>query len=464
MNRSHLLAALARLLPPDQLLTDAESLAVYGRDWTTVHPPRPLAVALPRSVAEIQEIVRFANLHRVALVPSGGRTGLSGGAVAAQGELVISCRDLRRILRFHEIERTVEVEAGVVTRAVQDFAAERGLFFPVDFAASGSSQIGGNVATNAGGVRVVRYGPMRNWVAGLKVVTGRGDVLDLQRGLLKNATGYDLRHLFVGSEGTLGIVVEATLQLAPPPGRRAVLLFPVPRLPLLLDLFQVLREALLLNAFELFCEASLGHVLAARGRRHPFPEPAPYYALVDFDCPDEAARDAALAAAEAAVAQGWAGSPLVAESEADCRRFWELREGISEAIAPREPAKNDLAVTISRIPGFLADLERVVEDAYPGFEVLWYGHLGDGNLHLNVLRPPDLDRTAFRERFAAVNERIFAVVERYGGSISAEHGVGLLKRGALHHSRSAEEIAAMRQIKAVFDPNGILNPGKLFAE
>ena len=218
------IADLRVLLSPEQVLDDPETRAVYGTDWTHVHAPDPLAVVFPRSVEQVVGVVRWANEQGIALVPSGGRTGLSGGAVAARREVVVSLRDLNRILEFSETDRTVRVEAGVVTAAIHAFARERDLYFPVDFASSGSSQIGGNVATNAGGLRVVRYGPMRDWIAGLKVVTGRGDLLDLNRGLVKNATGYDLRHLMIGSEGTLGIVVEATLRLTDPPGPRAVFL------------------------------------------------------------------------------------------------------------------------------------------------------------------------------------------------------------------------------------------------
>jgi FAD/FMN-containing dehydrogenase len=462
MSRTDLAADLRAALPGVEVLTDEGSLASYGRDWTELWEPRPAAVALPRSVAEVQALVRFANERGAALVPSGGRTGLSGGAVAAAGEIVVASDRLDRILDFSPLDRTVQVQAGVVTRTVQEYAADRGLFFPVDFGSAASSRIGGNLATNAGGTRVVRYGTFREWVAGLVVVTGTGDLLDLNRGLVKNATGYDLRHLFIGSEGTLGIIVAATLRLTTPPGPRAALLLAVPAMAHLMELFAAFREAVVLNAFELISDSALTYVLAATGLGRPLAAPAAFYALVDCERGEGGGGlDAALAVAERAVAEGRVADAVVAEDEADVRRLWRLREAITESVAPRHPYKNDLSVVPSRVPAFLADVEAELARGYPGFEIVWYGHIGDGNLHLGILRPEGMAPEDFRRRCEEVNERLFAVVARHGGSISAEHGVGLLKRPYLHYSRSPEEIAYLRRLKAAFDPNGVMNPGKL---
>ncbi len=459
---SEIVAALRDLVSADQVLDDPESCAVYGTDWTRVFPPDPLAVVFPRSAEEVAGIVRFANGRRVPLVPSGGRTGLSGGAVAARGEIVVSLRDMNRILGFSEVDRTVRVEAGVVTAAVQAYARERDLFFPIDFAAAGSAQIGGNVATNAGGVRVVRHGSMREWVAGLKVVTGTGEILDLNRGLVKNATGYDLRHLFIGSEGTLGIVVEATLRLTDPPGPRAVLLAGVRTFSRLVDLFADLRRSASLGAYEFFSESALAAVLAAKNLPSPFAETYPFYALAEVEAGDDSALAPAFAALERGIAAGFVADAVVAREETDCRHLWQLRESISETIAPRLPYKNDLSVVISALPEFLSAADTLVAESYPGWEILWFGHIGDGNLHLNILRPEHVPREEFLAHCDRMTERISALVARFGGSVSAEHGVGLLKRKVLHHSRSAAEVELMRGIKKVFDPNGLLNPGKIF--
>lgn len=455
-------AALRALLSPDRVLDDPVTREVYGTDWTRVYPADPLAVVFPRSVEEVAGIVRFANERRLPLVPSGGRTGLSGGAVAAHREIVVSLGEMNRILDFSPLDRTVRVEAGMTTAAVQAYARERALFFPIDFAAAGSAQIGGNVATNAGGVRVVRHGSMRERVAGLKVVTGAGDILDLNRGLVKNATGYDLRHLFIGSEGTLGIVVEATLRLDRPPGPRAVLLAGVREFRDLVDLFVDLRRSVTLGAYEFFSAPALSAVLAAKNLASPFAEVCPFYALAEVEAENDAALAPALAVLERSIGAGRAADAVVAREEAECRRLWQLRESISESIAPRLPYKNDLSVVVSALPEFLAAADELVAASYPGWEILWYGHIGDGNLHLNILRPDGVSREDFLARCESVTERISSLVGHFGGSVSAEHGVGLLKKKVLRHSRSAEEIAAMRGLKKVFDPNGILNPGKVF--
>ena len=452
---------LRRALAGTEILDDEATLAAYGRDWTDHWPARPSAVALPRSVDEVVALVRLANERGFALVPSGGRTGLSGGAVAADGEVVVALDRMDRILDFSPIDRTVRVEAGAVTRSVQDFAAGHGLAFPVDFGSAGASRIGGNLATNAGGTRVVRWGTVREWVAGIRVVTGMGDLLDLNRGLVKNATGYDLRHLFIGSEGTLGIVVEALLRLAPPPGPRTVLLLAVSETAHLIEVFGAFRDALTVNAYEFFSEPALRRVLRASGGAHPFAAPAAFYALVEVEAGEDERRETALAVVERAVAAGQATDAVVATDEVDARRLWRLREGITEAIAPEHPYKNDLSVVPSKVPDLLAGVEAVVTARYPDFEVLWYGHIGDGNLHLNILKPPGMELAELHSRCEAVNDEVFAVVARLGGSISAEHGVGLLKKPYLHYSRGPEEIAYLRAIKAAFDPNGILNPGKL---
>ena len=452
--------ALEDIFTPERVRTSAEDLGIWGVDWTRSFPVAPSAVVFPETVEEVVAVTRLANAEGFGLVPSGGRTGLSGGAVASHGEVVVSFDRMNRVLDFNPVDRIVRCQAGVVTGALQEYAAERGLFYPVDFASSGSSQIGGNIATNAGGIKVIRYGLTRDWIAGLKVVTGSGAVLDCNNGLVKNATGYDLRHLFIGAEGTLGFIVEADIRLleAPPPQR--VMVLGVERISDMLNVLQRFQAAVTLSAFEFFSESALQHVLAHRDVPRPFASRAPYYALVEFDA---AGEEAALESFEATVAAGWVGDGVVSRSEAQAQALWTLREGISESIAPRTPYKNDLAVRISDVPDFLDEIDGVVGEHYPDLEVCWYGHIGDGNLHLNILKPDDLSIDAFYERCHRISPALFEAVRARRGSISAEHGVGLLKRDFLEFSRSPAEIGLMRSLKAVFDPNGVMNPGKLLA-
>ena len=268
-----ILGQLADIVGESRVRTDSEAAAVYGADWTKVYPPKPGAVVLPKTIEQVQALVQLANREGLAIVPSGGRTGLSGGAVAAQGELVIALDSLNQITDFNPIDRTVTCGAGVITEQLQQYAEEQGLFYPVDFASSGSSQIGGNISTNAGGIKVIRYGMTRDWVIGLKVITGSGELLELNKGLKKNNAGYDLRQLFIGAEGTLGLVVEATMQLCRPPLDLSVLVLGVPDMPAIMDVLNTYQAKIDLTAFEFFSEQALQKVVAHSDLARPFETP-----------------------------------------------------------------------------------------------------------------------------------------------------------------------------------------------
>jgi len=454
------LAGLTARLPGLRLLSAPAELEYYGRDWTRRWTPAPLAIALPASVDEVQEIVRWANEERVAIVPSGGRTGLSGGAVAANGELVLSLERMNQVLDFNAVDRTLTVQPGVILQKVHEAAQEHELIYPVDFAARGSCSIGGNIATNAGGIRVIRYGNTREWIAGLKVVAGNGELLDLNRGLIKNSSGYDFRQLLIGSEGTLGIVVEATLKLAEPPPPSQVMLLALPDMDALMQVFALFRQRLSLQAFEFFTDIALNHVLA-HGAQRAIDGDYPYYVVTEFDAADELAQETALAAFEHALEQSWVSDGAIAQSETQATALWRLREGITESLAAHKPYKNDVSVRISAVPAFLHEMQDLLGREYPDIEVVWFGHIGDGNLHINVLRPEGLAEDAFIAQCEHVTKLLAGTLHRHGGSISAEHGIGLVKRAYLESTRSAAEIALMRGVRQVFDPNGILNPGKV---
>jgi FAD/FMN-containing dehydrogenase len=447
--------------PGLRLTTEPAELEHYGRDWTRRWTPAPLAIALPGSVEQVQAILRWASAQGVAVVPSGGRTGLSGGAVAASGELVLSLERMNKPLAFDAVDRTLTVQAGMALEAVHNAALEHGLIYPVDFAARGSCSIGGNIATNAGGIRVIRYGNTREWIAGLKVVTANGELLELNKGLIKNSSGYDFRQLLIASEGTLGVIVEATLKLTDPPPASNVMLLALPSFEVLMQVFAAFRERMQLQAFEFFTDRALEHVLA-HGAQAPFDEVHPFYVVTEFAAGDEVQEAAAMAAFEACMEQGWVSDGVVSQSDAQAAQLWRLREGITEAVARYKPYKNDVSVRISAMPAFMARTQALIGEAYPHFDVVWFGHIGDGNLHINVLKPDATDDAQFLQQCEHVTKLLAQVLKDFDGSISAEHGIGLVKKGYLDSTRGEAEIALMKAVKRAFDPQGLLNPGKVF--
>ncbi len=462
MTNPALIEELKTLVDAGKVLTDADSLNAYGKDWTKHFAPAPTAIVFPKTIEQVQAVVRWANQHKVALVPSGGRTGLSAGAVAANGEVVVAFDYMNQILEFNEYDRTAVCQPGVVTKQLQQFAEDKGLYYPVDFASSGSSQIGGNIGTNAGGIKVIRYGMTRNWVAGLKVVTGTGELLELNRDLIKNATGYDMRQLFIGAEGTLGFVVEATMRLDRAPKNLTAMVLGTPDFDSIMPVLHAFQGKLDLTAFEFFSDKALAKIMARGDVPPAFETYCPFYALLEFEATTEEVANQALETFEYCVEQGWVLDGVMSQSEQQLQNLWKLREYISETISHWTPYKNDISVTVSKVPAFLHDIDRIVGENYPDFEVVWFGHIGDGNLHLNILKPDNLSKDEFFAKCATVNKWVFETVQKYNGSISAEHGVGMTKRDYLHYSRSEAEIAYMKAVKAVFDPNGIMNPGKIF--
>jgi glycolate oxidase subunit GlcD len=447
--------------PTSLLKEDEESLKYYGKDWTTYFDIKASLIVFPETTEQVQSLVKWARKYKIALIPSGGRTGLSGAAVATQGEVVVSFERMNKIKEFNATDSTVLIEAGVITENLQKFAQEKNLYYPVDFAARGSSHMGGNIATNAGGIKVVRYGLTRDWVAGLTVVTGTGDVLHLNQGLVKNATGYDLRHLFIGSEGTLGFITEALMKLSPPPPALQVMVLGASGLDAVMQIFAQFKANTNLVAFEMFSELALQKVIDSTGLSRPFENVCEYYVLAEYEVRSEEVQSIALETFEKCMEAGFVVDGSISQSETQAKNFWRLREDISESLAKYSPYKNDISVAISKVPAFMRELDAILKKAYPTWEVVWFGHIGDGNLHINILRPKDMSKEEFVRECQKVDRLIFEVIRNQKGSISAEHGVGLTKKAFLHFTRSEAEIELMKGIKRVFDPDGIINPGKV---
>ena len=445
-----------------QIKTDSESLEHWGKDWTKHFAPAPSAIVFPKTTEQVQAIVLLANDHHVVLTPSGGRTGLSAGAVAANGEIVVSMDKMNRIGQFYPADRLVEIEAGVVTEQLQQFAESKDLYYPVDFASAGSSQMGGNIGTNAGGIKVIRYGMTRQWIMGLTVVTGKGDILKLNRGMVKNATGYDLRQLFIGSEGTLGLVTHAQIKLERPPQDLTVMVLGMDNFTDVMNVLSAFQAKIDLTAFEFFDSVAIDKLMAHGQVQEPFESRTQFYTLLEFEAPYEPIMDKAMAIFEDCMEQGWVVDGVMSQSIAQAQELWKLREYISETISVFTPYKNDVSVLISHVPAFINDIDHIVSSNYPDFEVCWFGHIGDGNLHLNILKPETLSKDDFFAACQIVNQYVFETVQKYGGSVSAEHGVGMTKKPYLHYSRTPLEIEYLKDIKKVFDPNNIMNRGKIF--
>jgi glycolate oxidase subunit GlcD len=448
-------------LNSDQIKTDAESLKYYGKDWTTYFDIKASAILFPESTEDVVKIVKWARANKFALIPSGGRTGLSGSACAVNGEVVVSFEKMNKILDFNDIESSVTIQPGVITEALQEYAKSKNLFYPVDFAARGSSQMGGNIATNAGGIKVVRYGLTRDWIIGLEVVTGAGEVLTLNNGLVKNATGLDIRHLFIGSEGILGFITKALIRLAPKPPELKVFVFALDHLSNVMNVFSEFKKNCKLQAYEMFSEKALQHVVRATGLPRPLETVTDFYAVCEVECPTPADEEAVMSVFEKCLENGWILDGAMSQSEVQAKNFWRYRDDITESVSNFSPYKNDISVSISKVPEFIKDLDTVFSNEYPTWEVIWFGHIGDGNLHISILRPQAMAKEDFLKECRRVDELVFKAVNKYQGSISAEHGVGLTKKPFLNYTRSEAEIELMRGIKKVFDPDGIMNPGKV---
>jgi FAD/FMN-containing dehydrogenase len=458
---------------PGRLLTEPADMAAFLSDWRGKWTGRAIAVAQPDTASGVAAILAWCHANSVPVVAQGGNTGLSGGATpdTSGTALVLSLARLSRIRRIDAANNTMEVEAGVTLQQVQDAATEAGRLFPLSLAAEGTCTIGGNLATNAGGVQVLRYGNARELCLGLEVATPQGELWDGLRGLRKDNTGYDLRDLYIGSEGTLGVITAAVLKLFPLPAAQVAAFVAVPSPAAAVRLLELAQARLgaALTAFELMADACISlvekHVPAAR---HPLGERSPWYVLLEVsDSRSEADASAAIEGLlELALEAGLATDAALSASVAQFRSLWALREDISESQgAEGKTIKHDIALPISRIPEFIDRMDAAIAQAFPGVRLVVFGHLGDGNLHYNV--SPAADRTgpehaaAFMALEAPLNRLVHDVVAAFGGSISAEHGLGVLRRDEAARYKSPVERRLMRALKDALDPHHVMNPGKL---
>lgn len=462
---SQVLEQIRSSIGADRVSVDPDDLKTYGRDWTKAFQPRPSAIVFPHTTEEVSKVLALCSASSVAVVPSGGRTGLAGGAMATHGEVVLSLMRMNQMGDVDAIAQTITVQAGAVTEAVHQKTALLGLTWPVDFASKGSSHIGGNIATNAGGVRVIRYGLTRNWVLGLKVVLMSGEVLDLNGSLEKNNTGFDLRQAFIGTEGTLGIITEATLKLTRLPSESTVAFFGLKDLDRVFDLFLLARKSpFLVTAFECLSQGCLQAVLDVQGLRDPLPEKSEQYVLLEIEKPQSADQLEHLDQwLMDCLDSGVAESATLAQSPKEVQEIWALREGVAESLGHQGRVhKHDISLPISKLQAFLKEWGHALGSQYQGMEPYIFGHIGDGNLHVNVLQPKAMDSSEFERIAAGIDAAMFTTLKKYQGSVSAEHGIGLLKKDLLQYSKTPIEMKLMRSLKDVFDPKHLLNPGKIF--
>lgn len=464
-----LLEQIRSFVGPAGMLTAADDFPPYANDWRKRYSGRPLAVVKPASTAELAQVVGACAQARTAIVPQGGNTGLCGAATpdASGSQIILALSRMNRVRAIDPLNNTITVEAGCVLSRLQSAAEEAGRLFPLSLAAEGSCQIGGNISTNAGGTAVLRYGNARELVLGLEVVLASGEIWDGLRGLRKDNTGYDLKQLFIGAEGTLGVITAAVLKLFPRPKSHATAVAAVQSPDKALALLDRVQGAAgeRLTGFELFSDFCLSLVLKHfRDTLAPFRRRFPFYVLVELSDtqPGEGVGTLAENVLGSALEEGIILDAAFAQSETQARAFWSLREFVSEAQAREGPnIKHDVSIPISRIADFIAATDAALARAHPGIRIVTFGHLGDGNVHYNVSAPEGAEPAAFSRDPAAINLIVHDSVARFGGSISAEHGLGQLKREEILRYKSAPEMELMRSVKRALDPLGIMNPGKV---
>ena len=467
-----LLDAIRAVVGDRGLLTESSDTAAYTEDWRRLYRGRTPAVIRPANTEELAAVVRVCAEAHAPIVPQGGNTSMVGGATPTDSgdQFVLSTSRLTRIRDIDPLDLTMTIEAGVTLKAAQNAAVEAGCLLPLSISSEGSANIGGVLAVNAGGNNTVRYGNARDLTLGLEVVLADGTVWNGLRRLRKDNTGYCLRQLFVGSEGTLGIITAAVLKLVPRPREVAVAFCAVPSVEAALNLFGRFQshDPAAISAFELMSGLGTEFVLRhIEGATLPLAAPAPFYTLVELATPrpDAGLRAALESVLEGAMSDGVVTDAAIAESEAQRAAIWRLREEHSEA-QKREGAsvKNDVSVPVSKVPDFIRRATEACEVLMPGVRAVPFGHMGDGNIHFNLEQPVDADSTWFLAQDHAIMDAVNEVVRAFDGSFSAEHGIGRLKPYMMPDWRGGAELAVMQRIKAALDPLGIMNPGKVLPE
>ena len=463
-----MIETLADIVGAQNVITDAQTMHPYLGDWRGRYRGAARCVVRPGSTAEVAAVVRACSAAGVAMLPQGGNTSHCGASIPDKSgkTVLISLSRLNKVRAVDAANNTITVEAGCVLQNLQEAALAVDRLFPLSLAAEGSCQIGGNLSTNAGGVQVLRYGNARELVLGLEVVLPDGEVWNGLRGLRKDNTGYDLKQLFIGAEGTLGIITAAVVKLFPLPQSTATAWLAIASPQAAIGLLNGLQAAFgaMLTACELVSDISLGMVLKhIPGAQAPL-EKSPWYLLVELSGSGEEAalRDALATFLEPALESGEISDAVLAQSVDQAKRLWNLRESISEAQKIEGfSIKHDISVPVSRIPEFLERAGSALQHAWPGIRIVAFGHVGDGNLHYNQSKPEAGENAAFIAAQPQVNEMVHDIVHQLGGSISAEHGIGQLKREEILRYKSPLEMQMMRTIKQAFDPRGLMNPGKV---